>query len=403
VQGVDLAMMRSVNRTVVLDLIRRDGPISRTEIAKASRLAKPTVSAIVDDLLDQRIVREAGRDRPLVGAGRPSVLLEFNADSRFVVGLYIGVQKTIIVLANAAGDEAGRVQTMTPEGEPGAVLGEVATLVEGLLSAERVGRGRVAALGVCIAGLVDPRSGVCLLAPNLGWRNVPVLAILEERLGIETFVHNKVQAAAVAEDAEGAGRGTGDLVLLYTGLGVGAGVIQDGRIFHGTTGIAAEIGHCVVPGATERCGCGRTGCLETLASAPAVVRAARRATAEGRPSRLAALGDDVTPYDVTAAANAGDGLALEILREAGRALGIAASWLVNLFNPAVLVIGGGFTGAGDPLLEPFRATLDRHALPQATERLAVRHWALGADSKARGAVLLALHRSDKRYRVVFGD
>jgi len=395
--------MRSVNRTIVLDTIKGEGPISRAAIAKVSGLAKPTVSAIVDQLISARLVNEVGLDPAATGTGRPPVLLEFNAYSQYAVGVYIGVEKTLIALADAAGREVRRLRRPTPGGEPEAVLIEIAAWVDGLITDERISRNRVAAIGVCVAGSVDLETGVCLLAPNLGWRDVPVLDILERELRVEIFVHNTVQAAAAAEDVEGAGRSSGDLVLLYTGVGVGAGVLRQGRIFHGSSGLAGEVGHCVVPGATERCACGKVGCVETLGSATAVARMARRSVADGRASRLAPLADEITSLDVAAAAHAGDELSLEILATAGETLGIAASWLVNLFDPKVLVIGGGLVGAGAPLLEPFEAAVRQHSLPQVAVRIAVRPWALGADSKVRGAVLLSLQRSDKYYRVVFGS
>ena len=395
--------VRCALEAFVADTIKSDGPLSRTAIAKVSGLAKPTVSVIVDQLISDGLVNEVGLDPAVTGAGRPPVLLEFNAGSQYAIGVDIGVEKTLISLADAAGREIGRVHRPTPAGEPEAVLVEIAMWVEGLIAEERVTRSRVAAIGVCVAGVVDLDTGVCLIAPNLGWRHVPVLDILEQQLRVEIFVHNTVQAAAVAEDVEGAGRSSGDVVLLYAGVGVGAGVLRRGRIFHGASGMAGEIGHCVVPGATERCACGKIGCVETLGSATAVARIARRSVADGRASRLAPLRDEITPLDVAAAAHAGDGLSLEILARAGETLGVAASWLVNLFDPKVLVIGGGLVGAGAPLLEPFEAAIRQHSLPQMADRITVRPWALGADSKVRGAVLLALQRSDKYYRVVFGS
>ncbi len=399
---VDLSVMRDVNRALVLDTVKREGPLSRVAIANASRLAKPTVSGIVDELITEGLITEIGPDPGTSGAGRPPVLLEFNARSHYVVGIHIGVENTIISLADAAGSEIDRLQCPTPRGDAVDVLQEIADAMERVLDHGRIARRRLAALGVCVAGVVDQRTGRCLFAPNLGWRDVPVRDILAGRLDLPTFVHNTVQAAAVAEDIEGAGRNCGDVVLLYSGLGVGAGVLHDGRIFHGAAGLAGEIGHCVIPGATEVCGCGKTGCVETLASAPAVARFARRAVADGRKTRLARLGEDITAIDVAAAAQAGDAVAIEILAHAGEALGIAASWLINLLNPEVLVIGGGLVGAGDPLLEPFRRAISANALPQAADRVVVRPWALGKDAKIRGAVLLALQRSDQYYRLVFG-
>jgi len=403
-RGVDLGVMRSANRSLVLELIKGAGPVSRAAIAKGTQLAKPTVSAIVDVLISDGLVKEVGFERTSSGgAGRPSAMLAFNAESKYVVGLHIGVAKTIVSLADASGREIGRVDEGTPPGAPDDSLRAIAGLVNGLLVTHGIGRRRLAGLGVCLPGLVDLHRGSCLLAPNLGWRDVPVRDTLKREVGVDVFVHNTVQAAAVAEDVEGAGRGAGDVVYIYSGLGVGGGALQGGRIVHGTAGTAGEIGHCVVPGAADRCACGMIGCLETVASAPAVARAAQKAIIAGRSSRLEAIGGEITPPDVSAAAHAGDALAIEILANAGRSLGIAASWLVNVLNPRVLVIGGGLIGAGDFVLAPFHAAVREHTLPQALEPLSIRPWALGRDSKVRGAVLLALQNANQYYRVVFGS
>ncbi|GAB3873228.1 hypothetical protein GCM10027610_140040 [Dactylosporangium cerinum] len=141
---------------------------------------------------------------------------------------------------------------------------------------------RLAAVGAVLPGLTDFHTGVCLLAPNLGWRDVPVRDILAAELGAPVYVHNAGQAAAVAENLEGAGGRVGDLALLYAGTGLSAGVLSDGRVFHGVGGTAGEIGHNAVPGNEEPCNCGKVGCLETVASGPAIVRAVRRALAAGR-------------------------------------------------------------------------------------------------------------------------
>jgi predicted NBD/HSP70 family sugar kinase len=394
--------MRSVNRTLVLDAIKAGGPVSRAALAKSVALAKPTVSVIVDDLLATGLVRELDRGQRGPVRGRPPVLIEFNARSMFVAGIHVGVQSTRIVLADAAGREIVRRMLPTPRLAAEAALMEIAAALDDMVGTAGIGRRDVSSVGVCVPGLVDLDTGTCVLAPNLGWRDVPMAQILATRIGASLFVHNGAQAAAAAEAVEGAGRGSKTLAMLYAGTGVGAAVVQDGRVFHGSRGMAGEIGHVPVAGATARCACGLVGCLETIASAQAVARAARAAVAEGRQTRMAPLGDELTPADVYAAAEAGDEVARGILAEAGRNLGLAGAWLVNVINPDVLVLAGGLAGAGEALTDPFRETVRRHSVQGALERLTIRTWALGQDAKVRGAVILALQQADQSYRLVFG-
>jgi len=384
------------NAALVLDVILRDGPTSRASLARTLALAKPTISGIVEGLVADGRVREAP-SRPRAAAsgtrGRPPLLLTFNERSAYVLGIHVGVQQTTLVLADATGAEVARRRFATPRRPAEVALAEIGAVARELVVTARIPRRRLSTAGICVPGQVDVGAGTCVHAPNLGWRDVPVVGILGAALGVPVFLHNTLQAAAAAEHAEGAAKDARTVALVYAGTGVGAAVIQDGRVFHGSAGMAGELGHAVMPGLDLACSCGRHGCVETAASAPAVARAARDAIATGSPTRMAPLGRGITALDVYAAAEAGDTLAQALLGEAGRTLGIAASWLVNLVNPDVLVLGGGLVGAGAHVVDPFRLALAAHALPAALAGLSVRTWSLGPDAKVRGAVILALGRT----------
>jgi len=389
--------MREVNRSLVLSLVKEGGPVSRASIARSTTLAKPTVSTIVDELIADGLVREIGPGTTATNGGRPPILLEFNARSQLVIGIHIGARRTTVSVGDAAGEEVARAELPTPHGEPAATLAEVARVA---LAAVGDNPGRVAAVGAVLPGLTDFHTGVCLLAPNLGWRDVPVRDLLEAAVGAPVYVHNAGQAAAVAENLEGAGGRIGDMALLYAGTGLSAGVLTDGRVFHGVGGTAGEIGHNALPGNDEACNCGKTGCLETVASGPAVVRAVKRAIAQGEPTLLEGQ-VDFDARHVSAAARDGDAVAARAIREVGEWLGLAASWLINAYNPAVVVVGGGLASIGEPLLEPLRAAVRRNALAPALRGTEIRASQLGADAEVRGAVLLALQHSETYYRVVF--
>lgn len=399
--GADHRVMRELNRSLVLDMIKDGPPTSRAAIAKATGLAKPTISAIVDDLVGEGLVHEIGTGATTPGGGRPPILLEFNARSRFHVGVHLGVRRTEVVVADATGAELARVSAPTPRGKPSAGIAKIAALVKDVLRAAGAPKRHLAAVGVCVPGLVDLRTGRCLLAPNLGWRDVPVAEMLTNHLDVPVFVHNTAQASAVAETVDGAAAGAGEVVLLYVGTGVGAGILTEGRLQHGAAGIAGEIGHCRAPGADGPCNCGKIGCLETVASGPAIARAAEAAIASGADTSMRRGRRKVRAEDVSAAAADGDRVALSVLAAAGRDLGIAASWLINLLNPEVLVVGGGVAGAGEPLLGPLRATALELALPQAAERVSIRASMLGQDAEVRGAVLVALQHAETYYRLIF--
>jgi glucokinase-like ROK family protein len=405
-RGADHNVMREVNRSLVLTLVKEGGPVSRASIARSTTLAKPTVSAIVDELIADGLVREIGPGSTATSGGRPPILLEFNARSQLVVGVYVGARRTTIAVSDAAGDEIARRQWPTSRGAAVDALREVAAEVLSAIAEASVPGARLAAVGAVVPGLTDFHTGVCLLAPNLGWRDVPVRDLLSEALGAPVYVHNAGQAAAVAENLEGAGGRVGDLALLYAGTGLSAGVVSDGRVFHGNGGMAGEIGHNAMPGNAEPCNCGKVGCLETVASGPAILRAVRRALADGAASTLTekavARGlSGLNVLDVGAAAEAGDPVARAAVEAAGEYLGLAASWLINTYNPAVVVVGGGLMALGESLLTPLREAVERHTLAPALRAVEIRRSELGPDAEVRGAVLLALQHSETYYRVVF--
>jgi N-acetylglucosamine repressor len=392
--SADHGVMRELNRVLVLDLLKKESPLSRTSIAKATELAKPTVSAIVDDLMKEGVIREVGPGASSPEGGRPPILLEFDAHSQFVVGVHLGVRQTTMVLADAKGIEIDRIQKPTSRSKPVTAVPKLAQLIETLFASTGLPKSWLAAVGVCVPGLVELSTGVVMLAPNLGWKNVPLKESLSQILEVPVFIHNTSQASAVAESIEGAGNGTGNLIFLYVGTGVGAGVLTEGHVYHGGAGIAGEIGHCRVPGIEARCNCGLTGCLETVASAPAVARAASEWL---EPTD----GEELTAVDVADAARSGDERAIEVFRSAGAALGTATAWLINLFNPQVVVVGGGMVGAGEFLLKPLEEAALAEALPQASRRVDIRPSQLGQEAEVRGAVLLALQYSETNYRLMF--
>lgn len=388
--GLGSSALRATNTAVVVQHLRVDGPTSRAKLARGTGLAKQTVSTIVARLLADGVVREVGRNEPDAAGGRPAVLLEYAADRALVAGLELGVGRTRVVLADALGQPVDIRDVAPSPGsanrrDPDDVLDAVVAALAAA-SRDHGGLERLRAVGVSVTGLVEPASGTCVLAPNLGWRDVPVATLLRRRLAarrvrVPVVVRGAAQACAIAEHREGAAIGEDDVVLLFEDEGVGAAVIEGGRLLDGSDGTAGELGHCAWPGATARCGCGRRGCVEVLASGPAVRRAVEAATGRrirrrpGVPT-LAVLAEAGGPEVEVAAA------------EAGRVLGTAASWLVALTAPRLVVLSGALVPAPAALREALEAVLGERALPR--EPLRIVSGALGDGAALRGAVLLAL-------------
>ncbi|WP_136684034.1 ROK family protein [Falsirhodobacter xinxiangensis] len=222
----------------------------------------------------------------------------------------------------------------------------VGPVIDGLCALAR-GLGGAGAAGICAPGPLDVTRGLMLAPPTLrGWQDVPVAALLSERLGLPVQLENDANAAAMGEYAHGAGRGAGVLVFATVSTGIGGGIVVDGKMLRGRGGLAGEIGHMKIDSAGPECFCGRTGCFEALAAGTALARRAGR-----------------DPRAVIADARAGDAAALGHLAVHGRLLGRGFSNLLHLFAPDVLVVGGGLSNAFD-LLEPhIRQGIEENAMP----------------------------------------
>ena len=381
--AADQAGMADRNRRLVLELIKRTGPTSRAEVARSITLSKPTVSAIVEELVAEGSVVELGiNPQAPVTRGRPPRLIAFHARSEFVVGVHLGVQQTQIQLVDGLGGVVNELAESTPGGQPEAVLGAVRRLVVDTLHAADVRPSEVRRLTVCVPGQVDATTGTCHQAPNLGWTDVDVRGALSGLVAGNVDVLNDAQAALVGEAREGAARGLDDVVLLYAGTGISAAVLIGGQPYTGASGAVGEIGHCRVTGACERCMCGRIGCLETVASGRAVVRR----YLGGRRSRTVSL------QHVVRAAEAGDEAARGALSDAGRALGRACGLLVNILNPRAVVVAGGLSDAGEVFLGPLHEEISAESLSSSFDVVSVRIAALGTHAELRGSVLHGLER-----------
>jgi glucokinase-like ROK family protein len=323
--------------------------------------------------------------------------LEFNDASAAYLGIGFGVNVTTVALADARGEIRVRRDVKTIHGNAEAAIAAAVALVEEVCAEAGFPRDRLQAVGATIPGLVDSATGRVALAPNLGWKDAPVRDMLAAALSVPVVAHNVTSAGAIAEGRVGAAKGVRSFVSAYVGAGVGAGIVIDGHMFGGTQGFSGEIGHCAVVDGGPPCACGMHGCLEEFVSDRAIVRAAKAALAAGEQTTLSTAPSLDVPAVVSAAA-AGDAVAVRILTEVGKHLGVGISYLVNILDPQMIVLGGGVLAAGDVLLSALRQSLAHHCLKGA--KIPVVISALGEDAGLIGAVFAAMDQSVRSYRVV---
>jgi len=381
----DQTTVRRANLSVVLRHVASAGPRSRAQVAAETGLTRGTVSSLVTELIALDLLRETGEATAPRGIGRPGVALEL-AD--VVVG--IGLEVNVDYLAVSVEDMTGavryerRAHRDNRGGAPGPVLDRLALAARAALDAAAREGLRPVGVSVAVPGLVEEASGTVVLAPNLGWSELPVAAELEARLGLPVHVENESNLAALAEHWTGAAVGIDDFVCVFGEVGVGGGVVLGGRLFRGSHGFGGEFGHVSVDPAGRPCACGSRGCVETLVGEEAIARAAgiTPATSRGRSltDELIRRAEDGSPSTLAA------------LADAGRWLGVALASTFNLFDVRAVVLGGCFGPLSPWLVDDVRRTLRERSLAARSGTFEVLPSAFGDGAAVRGAAALALHR-----------
>ncbi|HYF91210.1 MAG TPA: ROK family transcriptional regulator [Symbiobacteriaceae bacterium] len=387
-------LIRAINKQRVLRLIRLAGPISRADAAEQTGLTRPTISAVVSELLEEGWVEEMGTGES--SGGRPPILLRFNPRARYVVGAELSAGHVRAVLSDLAGRVVRRVKYRVESTDPMRELRRVEEAVRELLSdlPQTQRPVPVAGVGLGITGMVHRREGIWHYSPHYDVKDLPVVQLLEKRLVLPVWIENDARAMAWGEHSFGCARGVDNFAYIRVGIGIGAGLIIGGELYGGAHEGAGEIGHMVVDNEGPRCRCGSFGCLETVASATAIARRAVRRMGQGQPSRIAEMVegdlDQVIATTVIEAADEGDELARDTLAEAGRYLGLAAGNLINLLNPSMVVVGGGTGRAGNFLMQPLREAAMARSLPALREKVQISLTPLGEDSCPLGGAALVI-------------
>jgi len=385
---VDTARMREHNSGLLLNLLFKQQGLSRADLARMTGLSRSTVSAIIDDLISQRLVREVGIGAGDARGGRRPTLLEFNDDANALIGIELGATHLTVVVTNLrARVVATRVRNHPVIDEPASTMALLGELIDAAVAEARV-EGRVLGIGVavpCPLELRHPDQLDLQLMP--AWRGVPISRILGERYHGPVSLDNDANLGALAERWWGAGTGGEDLTYIKVATGVGAGHIIAGDVYRGSNGTAGEIGHISIDLHGPPCRCGLRGCLAALVGAHALRDRVERELSGGRTTAIAA---DRSPTAIAAAARAGDPLAVEVVRDAGAQLGVAIASLLNLLNPAIVVLGGPLTGAAELFLDPIRETVRHRSLFRSVAEARIVTSELGDDAIAIGAATIVL-------------
>jgi len=384
--------VKNLNKHAIIDLIRfTPNGISRVELARELNLTRAAITSIINDLQAMGIVDEVEGQ---IRSGRKPIVLEINPHRGYVVGMDMGATHVTMLLANYAAHVVKDVEwTIDIDDGPQKIISQIDEHLHQMLMEMNLRMEEIKAICLGVPGPVVLRGGMVSEPPIMpGWDKFPIESYIQSLWDVPVTLGNDAELGAIGEWAYGAGRGEENLAYVKVGRGIGAGMLLDGQIYHGADGSAGEIGHITIDENGPLCSCGNRGCLEAMAGGNAVAKRAVELVKKGQRTELSTIRpvDSIQSKDVIAAACNGDLVAQQILSETGAHLGTAIAGLVNLFNPSMIIIGGGVSQIGDLLLEPIRQTVQKRSLRMASKRLRISTALLGRRSSAMGAVVQAL-------------
>jgi len=368
-------------RSGVLEALRANGPQSRAELARRFGVSRSTISALVASLAAEKLVDEGGAVAK--GAGRPGTRVAL-AQPR---GYFVGIDFGRIFIKAAIADANYRILAQTSsdfdiDSSAEAAMDLAAMLVEKVIAEAAVERSEIRAVGIGVPGPVDAPTGRLHAGSILArWVGTDVPGSLSRRLGLPVYMDNDANLGALAESIYGAAREVPVALYVLLSIGVGLGIVIDGHVFRGASGIAGELGHIVVDEHGAVCRCGSRGCLEAIVSVNALAKT------------LGASHGAISSDEMLRLAESGDVGAARVVRDAGALVGRYVGHLCSYFNPELVIVGGELMRAGDILLQPLEDTMRRFSIARATENVRVVPAALGEQAELIGTLLYAGERA----------
>ncbi len=371
------SLIKELNTSLILNTIRERKSISRAEIAKLTGLTAATVTNITGELLKYNLIQETNFGKS--NGGRKPIMLEFNASHYHILGVVISRQEITVALTDLSSKpiniKTGYIDPpLTPERVLGWVANEGAKLIE---ESEK----RVIGIGVSMEGLIDEKKGVCVLSSSFSWKSVNIKAELSKRLKLPVFVNNDVKALAKGEEMFGKAKKSDNFVLLYISYGVGAALVNSGKIYRGASNYACEVGHMTLDTKGPLCNCGNKGCFQALASGEALISEIRKSKLEGLFDKK-----DISVSDIIKKIKMRDKIILELIEKQALYIGTGIANIINIFNPSEIIINGYISNAPEYIKEIIIKEIDNKSLPGIRENVNVLFSNMEDEGKYKGAV-----------------
>jgi predicted NBD/HSP70 family sugar kinase len=379
----DQALVKKINISIVLDTIRRHGPLSRIKVSELTGLNKATISNLVLELLDNHLVEEIGPGKS--SGGRKPTMLIFHRTAGHAIGIELSVTHLTGILTDLEDQIIAEYSIQLTQRDFPFVLEEMNKAIHTLMLQAPSSPHGIVGIGVGVPGMVNGE-GTILFAPNLGWERIPLKTILEESFAIPVTIDNEANAGAEGELHYGAGIDIRHLIYISAGMGIGSGIIIDGELYKGARGYAGETGHMTIEANGRKCSCGNRGCWELYASEITYADQSRHLPAHST--------SDLIPYALQQNQEI-----LNLYSEIGRYLGIGITNIVNSFNPELIIIGGPLAEAKEWLETSLQQVVAERTLPYHRSQLQIQFSALGSRSAMLGASYAAVSLFLGRVRV----
>lgn len=378
----DQSLIKKINQSIVLEMIRNHCPISRAQIAELTGLTKGTVSTIVNDLMKDHLVYEIGPGRS--SGGRRPVMLMFNKVAGYAVGVDLGVNYLLTVLTDLQGnivhEQITPYQDLTYEEILSLLKKDLRTVIDQAPSSTY----GIIGIGIGIPGIVG-NDGTILFAPNLGWKDVDLKGVIHNEFQVPVWIDNEANTGALGEKLYGAGQEASNLVYVSVGIGSGTGIVLNGELYKGISGFSGEIGHTTIEVNGKKCRCGNKGCWELYASEHALMQQAKFLS-------IFRGGDDreINLETLIRLADEGHTEVINLFNQVGEYLGVGTMNLILSFNPELVIIGNRLSKAQPWIVNPIKKVLNNRLMPYHREKLRVEFSSLGVYSSALGASSLAI-------------
>ncbi|OOE14075.1 ROK family transcriptional regulator [Fictibacillus arsenicus] len=381
-------LIKDINRALVIENIRVNGPISRTDVSKKVKLSLSTVTNIVEDLITHNLVYEVGTATST--GGRRPILLELNDNFGYTFGIKIEERQVIIALTNLKATILLKKHYSFIKGSsPEVVLNMIQQGIEEILFQFEITNEYILGIGLASSGLISRKNGKVLRSTLLNWEDINLCAQLRERFNVPIFIDNDVNAYTLAEYCLGIGRLHKNFICLSVGAGIGTGIVINNQLYYGEHGGAGEFGHIIVNIDGYKCHCGQNGCLEMYASEPFLAIEGNYLKAQ---YATTLLDEDFSFSKVYEAATKRDDLAIELLKRLGKNIGVGMVSAINSFNPSMVVLVGEGMIAKDFFLPYALKLADQNFFSNANCKTQIKLSKLGDDAWVQGAALLAINQ-----------